>query len=98
MATATVQAPSTFEPEQCLVLSGVAWNQYEAISGALEEQAGLRVIYVDGRITLLSPSYRHDWIAEGLYDLVIAVANGFSIEWDRSGHTTNRAPEGGGAV
>ncbi|MFO0951327.1 MAG: Uma2 family endonuclease [Isosphaeraceae bacterium] len=93
-STLTELVPRTID--QSVVLRGVAWNQYEAVLAAFPEQAGLRITYLDGRLTLLSPSYRHDLFAEALADLVKAVAGELGIVWHQAGHATFRHQEAGG--
>jgi Uma2 family endonuclease len=90
MTSTTLTTPGTVEEEQRLVLSAVPWQQYEAVLRAFPEQAGLRITYISGRLTLLSPTRRHDWYENALGRLVEAVASGFGIEWEASGHSTYR--------
>lgn len=86
----------TREPEQCLVLSPISWGQYESVLETFPEQAGLRITFIEGRLTLLPPSRRHDWFEKALGRLVEAVAEGAGIECEISGHATYRR-EGLGA-
>ena len=72
------------------MLSPISWRQYETVLQAFPEQAGLRITYLDGRLTLLSPKRRHDWHERALGQIVKAVASGLGIEWEPSGHTTYR--------
>ncbi len=92
MSTATSPAPAeTAEREQCIVLFPVSWQQYETVLQALPEQAGLRITYLDGRLTLLSPiARRHDWHEAVLGRLVEEVAYGLGLECEPAGHTTYR--------
>jgi Uma2 family endonuclease len=90
--------PTSVEPEPCLILNGIGWKQYEKVLEAFPEQAGLRITYLDGRLTLLSPSYRHDRAETRLDYLVAAVANAIGIEWEPSGHTTYRRERDEGGV
>lgn len=57
---------------------------------ALPEQPGLRMIFVDGKMTLLSLPSWHDFLAVTCGDLVRAIANGLGITWQVVGHTTFR--------
>jgi Uma2 family endonuclease len=88
--SATLTAPQIAEDEQRVVLHAISWRQYETVLQAFPEQAGLRVWYIDGRLTLLSPSHRHDRSEKALGLLVIALANACGIEWEPAGHTTYR--------
>lgn len=94
--SSTLTVPAIADSDQRFVLNAVCWKQYEAVLQAFGEHAGLRLIYVDGRMTLLSPSRPHDWPAEKLGQLVIALATVYRIEIEDSGHTTYRL-EGLGA-
>ncbi len=98
MTTATVAAQGVSQQEPCVVLNGITWGQYEKILEAFPEQSGLRITYLDGRLTLLSPKRRHDWHEDTLGDLVKAVASGLGIGWEPSGHTTYRRKDVGGGV
>lgn len=88
--TAPIAAPVTTPEDQVLVLHRVGWEQYLMIAEALPERRGLRMVYFDRRLTLLSPSHLHDWRAEHLGLLVVAVANGCGILWEAAGTTTYR--------
>ena len=94
----TLSAPKVLEQEPCLVLDLIQWGQYEKILEALPEKAGLRIIYLDGRLTFLSPSYRHDIDGERCGQLVVALANGCGIVWEQAGHTTYRLRKKTGGV
>ena len=83
--------------DESITLRGLVWEQYKTITDALPERAGVRTIFVDGRLTFLSPSRRHDWHAERLGRIVEAVAQGLGITWDDAGHSTYRV-EGLGGV
>jgi len=86
----TLGAPKTVEREPHFILDGIAWSQYVAISDALPDRPGLKLIYNAGRMTFLSPTRRHDWYAERLDDIVAAIAAGFEIEMEDAGHATYR--------
>lgn len=79
------------EGEQALVLHGVGWDQYEAVLKAFPEQAGLRITYVDRRLSLVSPSSRrHDWYEKMMGRIVEAVAEGLGLALEPGGHATYR--------
>jgi len=94
--TASLSLPDTavplppVVPDPCMVLYGVAYDQYATISAALTGQKNLRLVFIDGRLTLLSPLRQHDWAAERLGDLVKAVANGCGILWEDARSSTYR--------
>jgi Uma2 family endonuclease len=95
--SATLTAQTTGH-EQSLVLPAVTWRQYETLLQAFPEQAGLRIYFLDGRLTLLSPSYRHDLFAEYCADIVKAVARGLGVVLEQAGQTTYRREENAGGV
>ena len=78
------------EKEQRMVLSSITWEQYEAFLNVFFEHAGLRVTFLDGKLTLLSPTRRHDWFEKIIGRFVEAIAEGFDIECEVSGHATYR--------
>ena len=52
--SATLAAPAVIEQEQRLDLAGVSWQQYVQIADALPERRGLKIIYLDGRLTFVT--------------------------------------------
>ena len=68
------QAASNENGEQCFVMGRVSWDSYVKISDALEDQAGLRLIYCEGRLAFVGKSRRHEWLSECLGHLVMAIA------------------------
>jgi Uma2 family endonuclease len=89
----TLAAPKSVEREPHFVLDGIGWSQYVAISEALPDRPGLKLVYHDGRLTFLSPSRRHDWYSERLGNIVAAMAAGFEIELEDAGRATYRLQE-----
>ena len=76
--------------EQWLALSGIAWEQYRTIAETLPDRPGLRIIYLDGRLALLTTSRQREWFADRLADVVEAVAAGAGIALEAHGQTTFR--------
>ena len=76
--------------EQRLVLCGIGYLTYESINDAIGENAGVRLIYVDGRLTFLTASRRHEWYAERLAELVKLIASASGLNWEDSGSATYR--------
>jgi len=95
---ATVTKPETGEAEQRFVLYSVDWSRYGLVVEALQDHAGLRITYLDGRLTLVSPSRRHDWYEDTLGNIVKVVATVLGIEWEPAGHATFRQEEKKGGV
>ncbi len=94
MSSATVAKvvgrPHRLVAEQRLDLGSVTFEQYETIGDALPECRGVKMIYLDGSLTFVTTSRRHDWLAECLGDIVKAVANGLQMEWEIAGRATFR--------
>jgi Uma2 family endonuclease len=89
--TATIDAKAISEgKDQWLVLRRVSWNAYVGVSEALGEQRGLRLIYADGRLELLTKSRRHQWFAECLGQFIAVVSSVCRIPWEAAGETTFR--------
>ncbi len=86
----TTSTPTVPEPDQRVVLGQINWGQYLAISNALVDRRNPRMIYLDGGLTILVTSRRHDWYAETLGTLIVAVADGLGIPWEPAGQATYR--------
>mgnify|MGYP006266921445 CR=1 FL=1 len=48
------------DPEELRIISGVSWEQYEALLAELSDSLQYRVTYLDGVLELMSPSRRHE--------------------------------------
>ncbi|MFI5460067.1 MAG: Uma2 family endonuclease [Isosphaerales bacterium] len=94
MSTVTT-VPSVVEPEpdRWFVLPDVSWEGYLAINNAVVNPRGLRMIYCDGRLTLVTTSRKHDWYAERLAELVKVLAEQLGILWEDGGGATYRREE-----
>jgi Uma2 family endonuclease len=89
-AALTEPAVKVSQAEMYLVIPRLKWEQYEMVTGAIGDRPALKTIFVDGRLTLLSPTRRHDWHERALGRLVEAVADGLGIESEPAGHATYR--------
>jgi Uma2 family endonuclease len=89
MATATAESDSV-SGEGYFVLDGIDYDGYVAINDAINEGRNIRVVYVDGRVTFLTASRRHEWFSRRLADLVKAVASATGIRWEDAGSATYR--------
>lgn len=97
-ATATQPPRDDHWGDQCIVLRGVTWKGYVAINDAVVDPPNLRMIYCDGRLTLLSESRKHGWYAERLSELVVALAARLNIVWEDAASATYRKEEKRGGV
>jgi len=86
----TLAGPDLYAGEQGFVLAGIEWDQYVKINDALPDRRGVRMIYIDGSLTLLTPSLRHERFSEEFDKIVMAVALGSGIEWEVAGQATFR--------
>ena len=86
----SIQQFPTVEAGQFVELYNIGWEQYLAISEAIGERPNPRLIYLDGSLEILVTSRRHDWHAERLGQLIVAVASGCGINWEDSGTATYR--------
>lgn len=89
----TTSTPEVVPEEQLMVLDGIRRGQYESIVETFGDRARPRKVYLDRRMTLWSPSARHELLADRLGDLVKIVANLFKISWESAGHITFRIAE-----
>jgi Uma2 family endonuclease len=70
-----------------LVLHGVSWEQYEALTDAIGDNPGVRTTYLEGELEIMSPGRQHEHVAKFLARLAEAYAdrqelsfNGFKSE------------------
>jgi Uma2 family endonuclease len=79
--------------ERHFVLDGIGYDAYVAIDDALGDGHGVRLIYMEGRLTFLTASRRHEWYARRLAELVKAVASATGVVWEDAGSATYRRRE-----
>lgn len=86
-----VPIPVAAPPEdETFTIPGLSWGQYVAISDALGDQPNLRTLFLDGSLTLVSPSFVHEWAEDALDAILLAVAVGCDVEMVALGSTTLR--------
>jgi Uma2 family endonuclease len=91
MSIATPEVETEVETgDQHLVLYGVDWDQYVTVNDAFPERRGLRMIYIDGSLTILTLSRLHDWFVDHVDSIIKAVALGSGIDLDVAGSATLR--------
>lgn len=96
--TSPFRATGSTAEEQAFVLDGIRWDSYVGLNDLLGERPGIRVVYCEGRLTIVTTSRRHDWYAERLGILVAFVADGLNIAWEDSGSATYRRRDRGSGV
>jgi Uma2 family endonuclease len=79
--------------DQRIHIPGMTWEAYVAFNDAVPEGSAVHMIFVDGRLTLLGKSRKHDWFSELLGALVQALANRLEISWEVAGQATYRLAE-----
>jgi Uma2 family endonuclease len=80
--------------DQRVILSGMAWKDYEVVLAVRGDSAGVRLYYLDGRIELMSPSDGHEGLKKMLARLLEAWADHFEIELNGYGSwTLKNVPE-----
>ena len=75
-----------------LVVSQVAWDDYERVLEGLAERPRLRVSYDCGRLEIVSPSREHETTERLIEDLVLLYCQTFHVELEKFGHTTWKHP------
>lgn len=85
-ATASAEEPG----EQRFVLGHVDWHAYVAISDALKDCGGPRLIFTPGRLQFMTKSHLHEWLAECLGQIVVVVAAYLDFDCEPAGETTFR--------
>lgn len=104
MATLTpTPAPSqaaaqTVEGDQRVELIGVGWQGYKAMLRLQGERSRPQMVYLDGDVYLMSPSYNHEWLKMRLGHFVVEVAVGLDIPFMMAGETTLRRRKKRGGV
>lgn len=48
------------DPEERHIVTGVSWEQYEALLRRLGDRSGYRITYLEGVLEIMSPSRRHE--------------------------------------
>jgi Uma2 family endonuclease len=90
--------PAELAPgEQRLILSGVTWEQYEALGTIFAERSGLRMTYLEGELELMTQSAGHEGTKTTLARLLEIYALERDVTLNGYGSTTfeKRARERG---
>ena len=92
MATTETTATPVVDDEgdQCVVLRGIDWKGYRTLLRLRGERAVPRMVYLDGDLWLMSPSYIHENLAKRLGWFVLEVAVGLQIPFTSARQTTLR--------
>jgi Uma2 family endonuclease len=76
--------------DRCVVLRFIGWSGYRTMLRVRGERNSPRMIYLDGDLWLMSPSFSHERPAERLGLLVMIVVEELDIPCVPAGHTTFR--------
>jgi Uma2 family endonuclease len=93
----TVDRSTRAEDDQCVVLRDIGWKGYSTLLRLRGERPVPRMVYLDGSVYLLSPSFPHEYLKERLGIFVMEVVVGLDVPCMPSGSTTfrRRARRGG---
>ena len=80
------------DPEERRIVTGVAWEQYEALLNDLGDSLAYRVAYLDGVLEIVSPSRRHENAKTRIGDLLLIYFVETDTEYFPVGSTTLRKP------
>ena len=76
--------------EPCVVLRDVDWSGYESILKVRGERRAPRMVYLDGSLFLMSPSYPHERLLKRLGRFIDRVVEELDVPCISSGSTTFR--------
>ncbi|MEO6808073.1 MAG: Uma2 family endonuclease [Isosphaeraceae bacterium] len=97
MAT-TIATTRTTEADQCVTLRGIGWEGYRTLLRVRGERGVPKMIYLDGDLWLMSPSFLHERLKERMGRFVTEVVVGLRIRCIPAGQTTFRRQARRGGV
>jgi Uma2 family endonuclease len=78
-------------PDGCtLTFEDVTWDQYESLLTELGDNSNFRLTYDDGRLEIMSPTQKHDFIKSLLGHLVGVLTEELDLKFVSIGSTTLR--------
>jgi Uma2 family endonuclease len=98
MATMLTARPESVADDQCVVLSGIDWKGYSTMLRLRGERNMPRMVYLDGDLFLMSPSFSHERLKTRLGLLVMCVVEELDIPCVPSSQTTLRRRKKRGGV
>ena len=72
--------------DRTLSFSGMTWEDYEKVNS--EEYQGYRTSFLDGVITIMSPSQNHEMIKDFIFLLIITYCDAVDLDYYPTGSTT----------
>ncbi len=96
-ATAIIESTRDAEGDQCVALRDIGWNGYLTLLRLRRERPAPRMVYLDGTVWLMSPSFPHERLKTRLDWFVTEVVVALNIPFVAAGSTTfrRRAKNGG---
>ena len=81
-----IETNHLLKQDRTLSFSGMTWEDYEKFYA--EEYQGYRTSFLDGVITIMSPSQNHEMIKDFIFLLVITYCDNFDLDYYPTGSTT----------
>ena len=72
--------------DRTLSFAGMTWDDYEKFNAV--EYLGYRTSFLDGVITIMSPSQNHEMIKDFIFLLVVTYCDAFDLDYYPTGSTT----------
>ena len=98
MAMAQATRPETTADDQRVAMTGIDWKGYSTMLRLRGERGVPKMVYLDGELFLMSPSFPHERLKERLGDLVKAVVMVLDIPCVTTAQTTFRRRKKRGGV
>src|SRR5437868_12234266 len=97
VATAIIKPTAEAEGDQCVEFPAIGWKGYLTLLRLRGERSTPRLVYLDGTVWLMSPSFPHERLKKRLGQFVTEVVVGLNIPCVPAGSTTfrRRAKKGG---
>jgi Uma2 family endonuclease len=98
MATATSRPPAPRDESQCVEMRLVDWKGYLTMLRLRGERRAPKMIYLDGSVLLVSPSFPHEFLKKRFSAFVQEVVVGLKIPCIPTGSSTLRRQRKRGGV
>ena len=97
MATAIIESTREAEGDQCVALCDIDWKGYLTLLRLRGERSTPRMVYLDGTVWLMSPTFPHERLKKRLAWIVEEIVRVFDIPCIATASTTfrRRAKKGG---
>ncbi len=88
----------TMETDTLLSINGISWLQYETLLNKLNDTATFRIKYLEGVLTIMSPSRNHEMLKKRIAILLEIYLTENNINYYPTGSTTFRKEEKRGGL